>query len=108
MFEQSYLRATGQLWKVGLFMLAPICGLLLIAVSLVMITQRTQLAVFCLLAGIALAMAGLVWGCLAIRCPRCQTHLLWKALNGQAHENWLLWLLSFSACPYCEEQKNTF
>jgi ABC-type cobalamin transport system permease subunit len=107
MFDQSYLRSTGQLWKVGLFMVAPICGVLLICVSLVMFAHRTQLAAFLLLAGISVTLVGLVWGCLAIRCPQCQTRLLWKALQGQAHQNWLTWLLSFSVCPYCEEQNNT-
>ena len=88
-------------------MVSPILGLLLIGVSLVTITRRTLLATILLLTGITLALAGLVWGCLAIRCPRCHARLLWKAMKGEAHQNWLSELLSLNACPYCEERKHS-
>src|SRR6266496_1656677 len=94
MFERSYLKATGQLWKFYLFLAAPILGVVLIISSLEIMPKQENLALVLLLSGILFGFIGFSWACLTIMCPRCQTRLLWMALKKQSHQNWMSWLLS--------------
>src|SRR5438445_10267131 len=101
MFERSYLRSTRQLWKLYLFLAAPLLGVALIVISLKIMPQKEKVALVLLLSGILIALIGFCWACFTIKCRQCQTRRLWKALKEQVHQNWLFWLLRLDTCPNC-------
>lgn len=101
MFERSYLRKAGQLWKFYLGMTAVAVGGILIWAG------RSQLEAFgeragdVMLAGTALGVAGMVWSGVAIKCPKCGARLFWHAMSKQSPGSWLTWLFELEACPSC-------
>ena len=54
------------------------------------------------LVGALLAVAGLLFGVLAIRCPCCGARWVWLAVSEQPASRWFQWLDSQTACPSCE------
>jgi hypothetical protein len=56
-----------------------------------------------LLLGFALALmaAGVAFGLIAVRCPRCHTGLVLRAWRTQRASLWLSWLLALDCCPKC-------
>ena len=42
------------------------------------------------------------WACLSIRCPRCRSPWLWRAVNSRDHSfNWLVLMTTQTQCPDC-------
>jgi hypothetical protein len=103
MFDKSYLKSTGQMWKFYLFFMAfPLVGLALIGMVLKgMLGERVNLLIFLALLGLGLAAAGFVLGVITVQCPKCNARLLWKAVREQSHQNWFNWLMGLSKCPVC-------
>lgn len=90
MAGQSVVRNTGQVWKLVLALGALIVG------SFAPIWPETGLNWW---TGSALAIAGYVYGLVAIRCPRCGSRWFWSAaidagLYGP--------LMRESSCPACK------
>lgn len=104
MYEQSYIKRAGQLWKFYLGTAGMLAGGILIWFGQSRIASAADTAVPTILAGTAVGLASMVWNAVAVRCPKCGTPLLWRALSGQSFANWLTWLLHLDKCPSCGAQ----
>ena len=102
MFDRSYLKASGQLWKLGVFFACPLVALSLIIGAFTAFPNHEQLAIIMVLSGVLLGLLGLVWASLAITCRQCKARLFWLAVKSQAQSNWMAWLLSLERCPKCD------
>jgi hypothetical protein len=104
MFGRSYLKRTGKTWKFYLFFIGfPLLGLAPVALVLngSIGDQGTRSMLFITL-GLAFAAIGFILAVVTIRCPKCKTALLWKAVKEQSHQQWFLWLVQLEACPVCK------
>jgi flagellar biosynthesis protein FliR len=103
-YDNSYLKLAGQMWKFYLFSLAfPLIGLALVYIVLNgMVGENVNLSLFLITSGLGLAIGGLVLAALTMNCPMRRTRLLWKAMKEQSSENWLHWLMSLGKCPVCQ------
>src|SRR5882724_11954898 len=100
MFEKSYVRLTGQMWKIFLFAAAPVAGIVLVVIGFTLASDQAQaLAILLVLSGIGLGLMAFLWISLTLKCPQCHTRLLLKAMKQSAHQNWLAWLLNLRSCP---------
>jgi hypothetical protein len=104
MFERSYLKLTGQMWKFYLFFMAfPLLGLELIGLVLRgSIGDQGTLSMLFISLGVGLAVIGFILAVITVRCPKCKAALLWKAVKGKSHQNWFDWLVQLDACPVCK------
>ncbi|HXQ39584.1 MAG TPA: hypothetical protein VN843_36635 [Anaerolineales bacterium] len=104
MFDKSYLKRSGQLWKFYLFALGlPLAGFVSFTVGLNGIGQHNvNLAIFFILFGLSLSLLGFVIAVLSVRCPKCRTRLLWHAVTKQSFETWFSWLMTSETCPVCK------
>ncbi len=104
MFDKSYLKKTGQLWKFYVFF----TGFPVVGVSLVFLGFRgktfddVNLLAYLVIFGLFLAVSGFILGVRTIKCPKRKVRLLWKAVREQSYQNWFLWLMSLEECPVCE------
>ena len=103
MFDNSYLKSSGQMWKFWLFFLAlPLVGLALLAAVLKgFVGQNINLSIFLILSGLGLGLAGFILGCVTIKCLDCGARLLWKAVREQPSGSWFTWLMGLERCPAC-------
>jgi hypothetical protein len=53
--------------------------------------------------GALVAVGGVLYGTLSIRCPKCRTRWVALAMRKRDVGGWLAWLLSLKACPICGE-----
>jgi hypothetical protein len=104
MFERSYLKRTGQVWKFFLFFIGgPLLGLGIIVLVLNgAIGDQGTLSMLFVFLGVGLAAIGFFLGVITVRCPKCKAAFLWKAVKEQSHQNWLDWLVRLDACPVCK------
>jgi hypothetical protein len=107
MFDHSFFRQTGQLWKVYVFAGTPIISLILVAIGFKLASQGNEsIAALLVIIGLTLALTVLVSIALTLKCPKCQTRLLMNALKQPEHNKGLAWLLTMRSCPVCEERQN--
>ena len=102
MFDGSFVKRTGQLWK----LVAGVTGVIAAgAAILIVVVGSGDLADAPLLwttgFGLALGVASLAWLALAMRCPRCGCQLGWTAMKTGSGANVMGRLLTMSACPSC-------
>ena len=109
MGERSLIRRTGQLWKLRLsFWWLPIIGLVTtVAAAFDVVGRTAEEGAVLILGGLALVVASYVWGVGTIRCPRCRTRLLWRAMRDKTPGEWLGWLLALEVCPTCGNSGST-
>jgi predicted membrane channel-forming protein YqfA (hemolysin III family) len=102
MFEKSFLKSAGQLWKVwlsiALAVVAWVCVLVVLGGYVGDDPGRSMLIV---VTGLFLAVGGFIWACRTVRCPACKARLLWMAASKQSHKTWLISLITQSQCPSC-------
>jgi hypothetical protein len=102
MFDHSYLKATGQTWKLALLFAFPAIGLGMIALALSgIIGEAWEVAGKMFLLGMCLSVVGLTVPILTIKCPSCKTLLLWRAFRDQEASGWLSYLLMQETCFIC-------
>ena len=53
------------------------------------------------LGGMATSVAGLVYLCTAIRCPRCGTRVVWHRMQHGTASDWMGGTVDWSKCPVC-------
>ena len=107
MFDKSYVKSTGQMWKFYLFFGSfPALGLASVFLALNGVTGVTpedaNLFAFLVIFGLSLALSGFVLGVLTVKCPKCKARLLWKAVKEQSSQNWFFWLMGLETCPMCK------
>ena len=104
MFDKSYVKAAGQMWKFYLFFMTfPLVGLALVFSALKGVAgENINLSIFLVLSGLSLGIAGFILGVVTVKCPKCGARLLWKAVKEQPSQNWLFWLMGLDKCPACK------
>ena len=105
MFDTSYLKSSGQFWKIYLFFVLQLVAFALVmtAVSVGHGQSAEQMALL-LFTGLTLGFGSFVWTCFAVKCPKCKTRLFWKAVSGQSSQNWLIRLFALNNCPVCQQK----
>ncbi len=103
MLHYSVVRRSGQLWKLGvaaLMMVAAFgCALALLDCGACINQLWWPFAMF---AAIVLGLGGaFAWLCLAVRCPRCGTHWMWRDAGAGDKDVRSYGLLSLRRCPRC-------
>jgi hypothetical protein len=101
-YDRSYLKKAGQLWKCYLGTAVVLLGAALIWIGTSRMDAPAATGIDIMLAGIVVGLAGMVWSALAVRCPKCGTRLVWRAVSEQSTANWLMWLLHLDSCPSCK------
>jgi hypothetical protein len=97
--NESVVIRSRQVWKlvVGFAVLTVGFGVMVYGVQ----GGRTQGSFELAMTGVLLALAGVAWACLSIRCRACGMRWLWFAVKTQDRHAWLQWLLSQRVCPSC-------
>ena len=101
MLEKSYLRSSGQLWKLWLGLTLAVLGWISIPLELAGYMGPGDAGSLLIVAGVSVAVCGFVWASISIRCPKCKARLLWRAVRKQSHKTWLVSLVTDSECPNC-------
>jgi hypothetical protein len=108
LFDNSIIKKTNQWWKLMLaFGLMVAGGLLVGWLANVPDLGEVQSGFQLLLLGFLFTGAGLVFPCVAIRCPNCGARWFWQGISGKGANQWLAWLLGRSVCPTCEYDTKT-
>lgn len=100
MLQKSFLKSSGQLWKLWLSLALVVLGWLSIPLALGGYVDQDSGALL-ILAGVFVAVCATVWASISIKCPACKARLLWRAISKESHKTWLVSLLSQSECPHC-------
>jgi len=102
MFDESYVKKSGQMWKVYILVGFPVLGMLFVLLALTSLPpSKANSAPLLAVAGIALGLVGSIFACISLRCPKCGTRLLWKALRERSSQSWLHWVMLSKSCPVC-------
>lgn len=103
MFDNSIIKKTGQMWKLYLSFILLLLGVasLFIGIKIAEIKSHS-LAAFLVLGGLIVGLSSLIFGIVSVRCPNCKAPWLWQGMSGQSPGNWLIWLMSRTACPKCK------
>jgi len=100
MLARSVITKSGQLWKLLT------CLALIIIGGISMCWGQSHLDTnyggWLLASGMVAVFGALIFACVGIRCPSCGAKWFWLAVNRQASNKWLNWLLTQSACPECK------
>ena len=100
--KESYVKNSGQAWKVWVFLVLLFGGFLLftLALSRTLHLPETVAIIFVLVA-LGISIADFVWLSLAIRCRKCAASIGWHAMRRRDAGTWLFWLLQSDSCPAC-------
>jgi hypothetical protein len=104
MWTTSYVRKSGQGWKLAIAAVLLFGGGILVAI---MVSGRADnlepgAAITILLAGLFLSLGGgLAWPTYSIRCRSCGLKLLWHAVSARPHHDSIEWFLLVDSCPDC-------
>ena len=101
MFNDSIIKTTGQWWKAVIAFWGITLGGTIMFIGLANLESRA-LAMSLVLAGIFIGMISFIFGCVSIRCPRCNAPWVWQGVSEKSHTEWLQWLLNQPKCPKCE------
>ena len=101
MFTQSFIARSGQSMKLfpGLTLVA--VGGLLFLTALVGPQQDQRQALTMILFAAAVTVIGLCVPLVLVRCPRCRSRIVWRAMRQRSPNEWLTWLMSLVVCPDC-------
>jgi hypothetical protein len=100
----SWLRRTGQRWKVRLFLFSVGTAL----GSLVMLLLRVRVDVMgSVTPGLALiaSLLGFPWLILSVRCPVCRRRVISEVFRKNP-ASWVEALIAMQGCPYCGSSGN--
>ena len=102
MYERSIISKSGQSTKGVLALVLVFLGALIVLLGSFGSTHlpATSQALIAL-CGIALFLAGGLYGSFAIRCPKCRARWVWLAVSRASVSSWGAQLLSQEACPVC-------
>src|SRR5438093_10527118 len=86
MFSKSYIGRSGQSWKFWLgFVLLLIGFVLLMSGFTPSMRSAPTLGAVVILTGLGLSAVSFVWTCLSVKCRKCRTRLVWRAMKDQSH-----------------------
>lgn len=98
----DFLSASGQRWKVQLFLATmAVAALVLVLVGVFYSPDRPWVLVYGLPVALGAGALALLWIALAVRCPRCRTSVGWKALTRADAARIVSALSHIESCPRC-------
>jgi hypothetical protein len=100
--NESFIKKSGQMWKIWLFCCFLIVGLLSFLSALVFNGLQDTYKMYFIFLGSCLFIISILWICFSVRCKNCGTFIVWKAMKEQSHQNWLIWLFESKNCPFCQ------
>jgi hypothetical protein len=96
-----WLKRTGQTWKVVVFGVLVVVGLVLFALFIAAVNGKIEgegaFAFSFMFAGFG----ALIWLATAVRCSRCGARPDWHLMRTAPHASWFLELLALDRCPSC-------
>ena len=95
----SWLAATGQRWKLAVFVIAMLGAIAVFFSASAPALQGHTLD--CAVGGTALFLFSFVWLGRAIRCPHCGGRAGWFAVRRRPLGSWLTDLMTWRSCPMC-------
>jgi hypothetical protein len=101
MFEQSFLRRTGQMWKFICGICVFVAGGVLILYSAIVPTVADTSFALTLCGGFLLWAVGASFVCLSVRCPRCASRVVIASLGRTSVFNAGGAVLAMLHCPNC-------
>jgi len=104
MWTTSYVRKSGQGWKLVIAAALLFSGGILVAIMASGRGNSLEPGTFTtvLLAGLFLCLGGgLAWPAYSIRCRSCGLKLFWHALSARPHHDSIEWFLLVESCPGC-------
>ena len=102
MFDKSYVKKAGQMWKLGVGFIVLLISSLLFLVGLNLATKGySDSFVIIALSGSVLGLSSFAWMVLSVKCPKCNAKLLWMQVANQSIDNKGSWLFSLEKCPVC-------
>ena len=104
MWPTSYVRKSGQGWKLAIGAVLLVGGGVVVFISASGHADTLEPGTFIaiLLTGLFLSFGGgLAWPAYSIRCRSCGLKLLWHALAARPHQDSIEWFLLVDACPSC-------
>lgn len=103
MQEKSLLQNTGQWRTVALAFWGLVIGCTLMFVG-IFVAMENKPFFWLVVGGMVLGITSLIFACVKIRCPVCKTHWVWLAISSSKPKGGLIWLLTSSTCPVCNEK----
>ena len=97
----SWLKRTGQTWKVVVFGVLVVVGLALFALFIAAVNEKIQREMGFAFAFVGASFGALFWLATAIRCSRCGARPAWHLMRTAPHASWFLELLALDRCPSC-------
>jgi hypothetical protein len=99
----SWLKRTGQTWKVLVFGVLVVAGLALFALFIAAVNGKIEGEGAFAFSFTGVAFGALVWLATGVRCPRCGARPAWHLMRTAPHARWFLQLLALDRCPSCEK-----
>jgi len=103
MFDESIIKKTKQWWKASLAFWGIILSAAMIFIGLTNLENKEHF-ISLVLIGIFIGVLSFIFGCTAIRCPKCNAPWVWLGVSGKSSNEWLHWMLSRSECPKCNNE----
>jgi len=104
MNNNSYIKKTGQMWKILLSFCLLTVGFLFLIWTLINSHLTDAHKMYGIFLGLSLSIGSFLWLCFSVKCKNCKSLLVWKAMREQSHQNWLIFLLKTKNCPYCHNE----
>ena len=104
MWTTSYVRKSGQGWKLVIAAVLLFSGGILVAIMASNLGNNLEPGTFTtiLLAGLFLCLGGgIAWPAYSIRCRSCGLKLFWHALSVRPQHDSIEWFLLVDSCPGC-------
>jgi len=104
MWPTSYVRKSGQAWKLVIAAVLLFGGVGVVLVMASGLGENLPPGTFIglLLTGLFVGLGGgLAWPAYTIRCRACGLKLLWHALTARPHQDSIEWFLVVDSCPGC-------
>jgi len=97
----SWLRRTGQTWKVVVFGLLLVVCFVLLALFIAAVNGKIEGEGAFALGFTGAGLGALFWLATAVRCNHCGARPAWHLMRTAPHASWFLQLLALDRCPSC-------
>jgi hypothetical protein len=98
---RSWLKRTGQTWKVVVFGVLVIASLVLLALMIAAVKGKIEGEVAFAFGFTGAGFGALFWLATAIRCSRCGARPAWHLMRTAPQGNWFSQFLALDRCPSC-------
>jgi hypothetical protein len=96
----NFLYKTGQLTKlIGGFAVAALA--LFVEHRVQQLDVSSEVFMWGIFLGLFVTFAAFAFVCLTVRCPKCRSRLVWRAVRTQPFYNWGSELFTCTVCPVC-------